>query len=203
MDLMSGKPYNQIKAEFTQEVKDGIEQQLGFYNRRINEIQGEQFGYFSGKERQRATWREAFSMLMEDMLADGEAAKVNIGIDYDELRRLIEEKSDALDEVTESVLISWDLWDGNVLVQDKQITGIIDFERSLWGDPLMEHYFSHFNYTPGFIKGMAGQLLRKMSISAEVCTICILIWRCALNVTTASTMIRNISSQRFVIWRKA
>ncbi|MBU5354143.1 aminoglycoside phosphotransferase family protein [Paenibacillus barcinonensis] len=153
MDLMSGKPYNQIKAEFTQEVKGGIEQQLGFYNRRINEIQGEQFGYFSGKERQRATWREAFSMLMEDMLADGEAAKVNIGIDYDELRRLIEEKSDALDEVTESVLISWDLWDGNVLVQDKQITGIIDFERSLWGDPLMEHYFSHFNYTPGFIKG--------------------------------------------------
>ncbi|PYE47494.1 aminoglycoside phosphotransferase family protein [Paenibacillus barcinonensis] len=153
MEFMSGVPYNQIKAQLTQEEQDGVEQQLGVYNRRINEIKGEQFGYFSGKDRQRATWREAFLMLMEDMLADGEAAEVEIGMNYDALRRLIEGKSDALDEVTESVLISWDLWDGNVLVQDNQITGIIDFERSLWGDPLMEHYFSHFNYTPGFVKG--------------------------------------------------
>lgn len=98
-------------------------------------------------------------MLMEDMLADGEKAKIDIGIDYNEARRLIEERSDVLDEVTEPMLISWDLWDGNVLVQDKQITGIIDFERSLWGDPLMEHYFSHFNYTPGFLKGYGREIV--------------------------------------------
>ncbi|MGQ8872790.1 phosphotransferase family protein [Paenibacillus sp. TSA_86.1] len=153
MEYMSGVPYNQAKTQFTAEEQEGVEQQLGRYNKRINEIKGEQFGYFSGKDRQRATWREAFLMLMDDMLADGEEAEVDIGMDYSELRGLIEEKSDALDEVTESVLISWDLWDGNVLVQDTQITGIIDFERSLWGDPLMEHYFSHFNYTPGFLKG--------------------------------------------------
>ncbi|WP_434750051.1 phosphotransferase family protein [Paenibacillus amylolyticus] len=153
MEYMSGMPYNQAKTLFTAEEQEEVEQQLGRYNQRINEIKGKQFGYFSGKDRQRATWREAFLMLMDDMLADGKEAEVDIGMDYNELRDLIEEKSDALDEVTESVLISWDLWDGNVLVQDTQITGIIDFERSLWGDPLMEHYFSHFNYTPGFLKG--------------------------------------------------
>lgn len=153
MEFMPGVPYNQVKAQFTAEDQEAVEQQLGWYNQRINEIKGERFGYFSGKDRQRDTWKEAFLMLMHDMLADGDEAGVDIGMDYNELRRLIDEKSDALDEVTEPSLISWDLWDGNVLVQDKQITAIIDFERSLWGDPLMEHYFSHFNYTPGFLKG--------------------------------------------------
>jgi aminoglycoside phosphotransferase (APT) family kinase protein len=158
MEYMSGKPYNQAKTHCTPEEQEEVEQQLGRYNKRINEIQGERFGYFSGKDRQRGTWREAFLMLMEDMLIDGQEAEVDIGIDYNELRRLIEERADALDEVTEAVLISWDLWDGNVLVQDTQITGIIDFERSLWGDPLMEHYFSHFNYTPGFLKGYGREI---------------------------------------------
>ncbi|WP_342552146.1 aminoglycoside phosphotransferase family protein [Paenibacillus sp. FSL R7-0652] len=159
MEYMSGTPYNQVKTQLTVSEQEEIEQQLGQYNKRINEIKGDRFGYFSGKDRQRSTWREAFLMLMEDMLADGEKAKIDIGIDYNELRRLIEERSDVLDEVTEPMLISWDLWDGNVLVQDKQITGIIDFERSLWGDPLMEHYFSHFNYTPGFLKGYGREIV--------------------------------------------
>ena len=31
--------------------------------------------------------------------------------------------------------------------------GIIDFERALWDDPLMEYYFSHFNQTSPFLEG--------------------------------------------------
>ncbi|CAI6072229.1 hypothetical protein PAECIP112173_02238 [Paenibacillus sp. JJ-100] len=159
MEYMSGSPYNQVKTQFTVKEQEEIEQQLGCYNQRINEIKGKRFGYFSGEDRQRKTWKEAFLMLMDDMLVDGQEAEVDIGIEYNELRDLIEQKSDALDDVTESVLISWDLWDGNVLVQDKKITAIIDFERSLWGDPLMEHYFSHFNYTPGFLKGYGREVV--------------------------------------------
>ena len=39
---------------------------------------------------------EKLLMLMDDMLADGQEMQVDIGIDYNELRRLIEEKADAL-----------------------------------------------------------------------------------------------------------
>jgi hypothetical protein len=38
-------------------------------------------------------------------------------------------------------------------VKDGAVTGIIDFERAVWGDPLMEHYFSHFNKSPFFRQG--------------------------------------------------
>lgn len=153
MEYMSGIPYNQVKDQYSAEEQEAIEQQLGCYNRRINEIKGEKFGYFSEQKERYSTWKEAFMNLIDDLLADGQEAGVTFSIDYAELRRLIEEKSDVLDDVKEPVLVSWDLWDGNVLVDASGITAIIDFERSLWADPLMEHYFSHFNYTAGFVKG--------------------------------------------------
>ncbi|XOJ00600.1 phosphotransferase family protein [Paenibacillus polymyxa] len=153
MEYMSGTPYNQVKDQYSAEEQEAIEHQLGRYNRRINEIKGEKFGYFSEQKQRYSTWKEAFMNLMDDILTDGEEAGITFSIDYPELRRLIEEKSDVLDDVKEPVLVSWDLWDGNVLVDKGRITAMIDFERSLWADPLMEHYFSHFNYTPGFVKG--------------------------------------------------
>ncbi|MFX3646614.1 MAG: phosphotransferase family protein [Paenibacillus sp.] len=153
MEYMSGTPYNQVKDQYSAEEQEAIEHQLGRYNRRINEIKGEKFGYFSEQKKRYSTWKEAFMNLMDDILADGEEAGITFSMDYPELRRLIDEKSDVLDDVKQPVLVSWDLWDGNVLVDKGRITAMIDFERSLWADPLMEHYFSHFNYTPGFVKG--------------------------------------------------
>jgi aminoglycoside phosphotransferase (APT) family kinase protein len=39
--------------------------------------------------------------------------------------------------------VHWDLWDANVFVDPStlQVTGVIDFERAFWGDPLMEAQF--------------------------------------------------------------
>ena len=40
-------------------------------------------------------------------------------------------------------LVHWDLWDNNVFVDPDTlaVVGLIDFERVLWGDPLMEAQF--------------------------------------------------------------
>ncbi|NUU77826.1 phosphotransferase family protein [Paenibacillus xylanilyticus] len=153
MDYMPGTPYNKVKDQYNAAEQERIEQQLGALNRRMNEIKGEKFGYFSEKKPKYTTWKEAFLNLVDDLLTDGQEAGVELPVDYDDLKVLILEKSDVLDDVKEAVLVHWDLWDGNVFVEQGRITAIIDFERSLWADPLMEHYFSHFNYTPGFVKG--------------------------------------------------
>jgi aminoglycoside phosphotransferase (APT) family kinase protein len=49
----------------------------------------------------------------------------------------------ARDEVTSPHLVHWDLWDTNVFVDPASCTvlGVIDFERVLWADPLMEAQF--------------------------------------------------------------
>lgn len=47
-----------------------------------------------------------------------------------------------LDEVQTPVLVHFDLWDGNILVDAGQgaprVGGLIDAERAFWGDPLAE-----------------------------------------------------------------
>lgn len=192
MEYMSGTPYNQVKDQYSAEEQEAIEHQLGWYNRRINEIRGEKFGYFSEEKQRYSTWKEAFMNLMDDILTDGEEAGITFSIDYPELRRLIEEKSDVLDDVKEPVLVSWDLWDGNVLVDKSRITAIIDFERSLWADPLMEHYFSHFNYTPGFVKGYGHAITTESELKEEVSMTCTLIWCCARSALIVNMIIRNM-----------
>lgn len=35
----------------------------------------------------------------------------------------------------------WDVWNLNIIVQNEQVTGLLDFQRALWADPLMEAQF--------------------------------------------------------------
>ena len=48
----------------------------------------------------------------------------------------------SVDEVTTPVLVHFDLWDGNILVESgsagHRIGALIDAERAFWGDPLAE-----------------------------------------------------------------
>ena len=76
-------------------------------------------------------------------------------LDYGTLRRQVEAVAPALDDVRVPQLVHWDLWDGNIFVEPKtgQITGIIDFERALWGDPLMEFQYRTLEITPAYESG--------------------------------------------------
>jgi aminoglycoside phosphotransferase (APT) family kinase protein len=41
--------------------------------------------------------------------------------------------------------VHWDAWNPNFFVKDGRVTGIIDFERALWAEPLMEAQFRQFS----------------------------------------------------------
>jgi aminoglycoside phosphotransferase (APT) family kinase protein len=151
MEHLEGSPYSQVKASLSDSEKEKIEHQLGVLSRVINELKGESFGLFS--QATFPSWKEAFRDMIYGLLADGRDAGVTLPITYPELKHEIEIRLDVLDEVKEPRLVHWDLWDGNVFVKDGEITGLIDFERALWGDPLMEYYFSHFTPSPAFRQG--------------------------------------------------
>lgn len=43
-----------------------------------------------------------------------------------------------LEPVTTPVLVHFDLWDGNILLDGGRVSGIVDAERAFWGDPVAE-----------------------------------------------------------------
>lgn len=151
MEHLEGKPYNQLKSEMPDEQREAIDRQLGEFNRLINEVKGPGFGFYARPTDR--SWRDAFAEMIYGVIEDGKDVGLSMPIAYEELEQLIERNLEHLDAVTEPRLLHWDLWDGNVFIKDGQVSGIIDFERAIWGDPLMEHYFSHFNPSDAFREG--------------------------------------------------
>lgn len=109
---------------------------LGRLNREINQIVGPHFGPLLGEGF--GTWREAFGAMFEDMLRDGEAVGIDLGWHPDQLRAVVADHADVLDDVTEPRLIEVDLWGKNSMLRDGRIVGIVDHERAIYGDPIME-----------------------------------------------------------------
>jgi aminoglycoside phosphotransferase (APT) family kinase protein len=153
MEYIVGTPLNKIKESLSTEEKGNIEEQLGEYNRRINSIKGSNFGYFHDSEGLKYSWTEVFRRLLNDVLADGQDAGVELPVSYADIEIEIEKRITALDEVTEPCLVHWDLWDGNIFIHEGKISGIVDFERAIWGEPLFEYYFGKFGDSSSFEEG--------------------------------------------------
>ena len=83
-------------------------------------------------------WREAFKSMLGSILTDGEDMFVNLP--YTQIREQVARAESSLDDVQEARLIILDLGDAdNVLVDErtKEVTGLIGFQKALWGDPAM------------------------------------------------------------------
>ncbi|SFB59209.1 Predicted kinase, aminoglycoside phosphotransferase (APT) family [Cohnella sp. OV330] len=154
MEKIDGSPYNQAKASLSVQERFEIERTLGRFNRSINEIRGDRFGFLNESAGIRTdSWQAAFGDMIGGILADGRRLGAKLPVSYEELEAFIERRLPSLSQVTEPRLVHWDLWDGNLFVKDGRISAIIDWERALWGDPLMEFYFRKFNDPEAFLQG--------------------------------------------------
>jgi aminoglycoside phosphotransferase (APT) family kinase protein len=152
-ERLLGKPYNTVRDQLSEVERAVIERELGTYNARINAIAGESFGYFGQPGSRRSTWREAFTSMIGGLLQDGLDAGIKLPLPYEAIEAIVQSHAPSLDAVTSPQLVLWDLWEGNVFVHEGRITGLIDSERALWGDPLMEHFFSFFANSTPFLEG--------------------------------------------------
>jgi aminoglycoside phosphotransferase (APT) family kinase protein len=81
-------------------------------------------------------WSAAFQGMFDDLLADAE--RYDVPLPTKVTRELVSTRKALLDSVQVPRLIHFDLWDGNILVEDGRVTGLIDGERAFWGDPVAE-----------------------------------------------------------------
>ena len=157
MEKLEGVPYNYIQEKIEEDKKEAIETRLGEYNRQINDIWGEKFGLYSPVHEKFDTWYDAFYYMMSVLLNDAADIDLDIGRPYEKISDITASLKCALDEVKKPCLAHWDLWAGNVFVDNGEITGIIDFERALWGDRLIE-VFLHSGESAYFAKGYGADI---------------------------------------------
>lgn len=141
MEKIDGDNLDHVHASLPPEQRASIDREIGAVIRAVNSFPGTYFGYDGNPALRADTWRAAFMKIMDAVFAD--AAHKSVAFEYSEpaLRTAIDRHIDALDEVTTPCLVHWDAWKPNFFVKDGHLTGIIDFERALWAEPLMEAQF--------------------------------------------------------------
>ena len=153
MEILEGNSFHSILSSLSPDVQSAIRTEAGCLNRKINSIQGNKFGYLGQPDLQENDWYHVFSTMTELAFSDAERLSIDLKISKKQLFKDIEASRELFDEVKTPVLVHWDLWDGNIFVKDNHITGLIDWERSLWADPLMEVGFRTYHSDRDFYKG--------------------------------------------------
>jgi fructosamine-3-kinase len=113
------------------------EKELGGYVRELHAITCEQCGYPEREAPTGESWHDIFHTYVELIFKDCLSCGIIDRDEYDYFLSIYEKHSAVVEEVPAS-LLHLDLWSQNILTVEGRITGILDFDRGLYGDPELE-----------------------------------------------------------------
>lgn len=152
MERIEGENWIFIKDEMSEEVKDRIYYEIGKIQKNMSEIKGEAFGLL-GDGRRFDSCYDFFCMLLQNVLNDVEAKNIRIGETKHSIMEQLEKDKKVFEEVKVPTFVHWDMWEGNIFVRDNHVSGVIDWERAMWGEPFMDDRFRHHSRNETFLKG--------------------------------------------------
>ncbi len=156
MEKIYGDNLEHVKANLPAETRESVEWRIGEIIREVNSFSGTYFGYDGNPDLRAGNWKNAFLKIIGSILEDAVRKNIVFDFSYEEIHAAILKHAPALEEVTQPCLVHWDAWDLNFFVKDGKVAGIIDFERALWGDPLMEAQFRLPFFGAGVTNSMRG-----------------------------------------------
>jgi fructosamine-3-kinase len=112
---------------------------LGQYVRQLHEVRGDHYGYPEREAPTGESWPELFReyvrLIFDDCL---QAGAINEE-EHSRFLQLYDNRWDAMEaKDVEPRLLHLDLWSANILTRNGRITGLLDFDRGLYGDPELE-----------------------------------------------------------------
>ena len=152
MECLPGRSLNSCRSELDDETIAHVLTQVGQFQRQTADIHGEAFGLL-GDTRRFPTLHGLVRYMFENVLRDAKARQVALGLSADELLTRLEVDQALFDSVKTPSLVHWDMWEGNIFVENGELCGIIDWERAMWGDPFMDDRFRRHNRSAAFLAG--------------------------------------------------
>ena len=141
MERVACDNLDHVRGTWPPDVVARIDRHLGAILRELNAVRGAWFGYEGNRRLRGDSWRAVFLAIVDSVLEDAARKDVRFDAPVQRMRALVDAHAASLDEVREPRLVHWDSWDSNIFVAGDRVRGLIDFERALWADPLMEAPF--------------------------------------------------------------
>lgn len=162
MSYIEGKNYLEIKESLSSEEIANIEYQLGVISKKICSIKGDDFFLPSQPQKKINNNFEFVLNLFELLLNDAKSKNMDLGEDsYNIIRNIIYSKKDSLNNISNLCLNHTDIWDGNVIVNEGRVEGIVDFTDLYVCDELMTFYFHTIDgiTSENFLRGFDNKVL--------------------------------------------
>ena len=152
MEKLEGDNFHFVKEKMSEEEISAIGKELGRISRELSTIQNPNFG-FLGEDTRYDSLFAFVKQMLTNLISDAERRNVDILYDGRTLLDQLEKDKGAFEEVKKASLVHWDMWEGNVFVKDGHVSGIIDWERAMWGEPFMDDRFRMHNRDKYFLEG--------------------------------------------------
>lgn len=158
MTYLNGTPLNKVKDKMSEDQVKSLTQSIGQTMSRLLTDPYTNFGEVGNINKQFDNWFDCFTDMISDLMDDANKINLKLALDKQAALDLLKQHQANLSQVETGVLVHKDLWDGNIFVDDNyQLVGIIDSERAIIGDPLMEIVCGHYHHNPSFIEAYMGK----------------------------------------------
>lgn len=153
MENLDGTSWISTIDNMGEEVNSKLRMEVGKLQKQLSEVKGDKFGLLGDDVHQFNSLYEFTYFLINNVLEDAEKRDVVIGVPKIEILTRLEMDKDIFESIKVPTLVHWDMWEGNIFVKDGEISGIIDWERAMWGEPFMDDRFRYHNRHDDFLKG--------------------------------------------------
>jgi aminoglycoside phosphotransferase (APT) family kinase protein len=152
MEVVPGRSLNACREDLTDETVGGVLYEAGCFQRQLKDIRDPQFGLL-GDSRRFDRLSDMLRYMFHNLLRDAKERNIQFCFDPAEMLSLLEKDAPVFDQRLRPSLVHWDIWEGNIFVDQGRLSGIIDWERAMWADPFMDDRFRSSNHNPAFLKG--------------------------------------------------
>lgn len=153
MECIDGASWSSVMDDLGEEVNARLRLEVGKLQKQLSQITGEHFGLLGDHTHVFDSLYEFTHFLIENVLDDADRRSVEIGVSSNEILKKLAEDQTIFESITTPTLVHWDMWEGNIFVRDGAISGIIDWERAMWGEPFMDDRFRAHSRNEDFLKG--------------------------------------------------
>jgi Ser/Thr protein kinase RdoA (MazF antagonist) len=140
MERLPGQPLSE--ADLPSRRLDGVLEQVGAYLAQMHLLVADRYGYLGAHHPMtpRPTWGQAFAVMWNKLLDDVVACGGYSQEEAEAMRRLFKVYEPHFHQPVPASLLHMDVWSQNILVDhDGRVTGLVDLDRALWGDPEIEY----------------------------------------------------------------
>ena len=159
MEHLEGDSWSGKAEALSEDVNQQISREVGMLQKKLTNVTSDYFGMLGDKEHKFTSQYDFLHYLMTNVIEDAKAGKVDLGVAPDSILCKLESDRHLFDEITTPSLVHWDMWGGNIFIKDDHISGIIDWERAMWADPMMDDRFRFHNRSDAFLEGFGIQKL--------------------------------------------